>query len=169
MSRLPQARFRDRRTRCACAGEARLFLSHFSKTLDAKGRLSLPAPFRAALGQEEAIFVHPSLDAPALDCGGGRMLGAIQALLETMPAYSREREDVSLALLGTGEMLRPDPEGRLYLSERLKAAIGLSRQAVFVGQGEKFQIWAAEAFAERLEMARARAREIRASARSARA
>ena len=128
----------------------------------------MPAPFRASLSKEEGIFVHPSLDAPALDCGGGRMLSAIQALLETMPAYSREREDVALALLGTGEMLKPDPEGRLYLSERLKAAIGLSREAVFVGQGEKFQIWAAEAFAERLEAARSRAREIRASAWSVR-
>ncbi len=141
-----------------------LFLSHFTKALDAKGRLSLPAPFRAALAREEGVFVHPALDQPALDCGGKRLIGAIQGLLETMPPYAPEREDLSLALLGTSEMLKPDPEGRLYLSERLKASIGLAREAVFVGQGEKFQIWAAEAFAERLAAARARARDIRRGA-----
>jgi MraZ protein len=138
-----------------------VFLSHFIKPLDAKGRLSLPAPFRAALAREEGVFVHPALDQPALDGGGRRLIGAIQAMLATMPAYSPEREDLSLAILGTSEMLKPDPEGRLYLSERLKASINLTRDAVFVGQGDKFQIWAAEAFAVRLEAARARARELR--------
>ncbi len=141
-----------------------MFLSHFVKALDAKGRLSLPAPFRAVLATEEGVFVHPALDQPALDCGGRRLLGAIQALLETMPPYSPQREDLSLALLGTSEMLKPDPEGRLHLHERLRAAIGLTRDAVFVGQGDKFQIWAAEAFADRLEVARSRAREIRRGA-----
>jgi MraZ protein len=110
------------------------------------------------------VFVHPALDQPALDCGGKRLLGAIQSMLETMPAYSPEREDLSLAILGASEMLKPDPEGRLNLSERLKASIGLTREAVFVGQGEKFQIWAAEAFAVRFEAARARARELRQGA-----
>ena len=131
------------------------------KALDAKGRLSLPAPFRAVLGKEEGVFVHPALDQPALDCGGAKLMGAIQAMLDAMPAYSAQREDLSLALLGTGEMLKPDPEGRLHLSERLKEAIGLTREAVFVGQGAKFQIWAAEAFAGRLEAARERARVLR--------
>jgi MraZ protein len=157
---LPEARFRERRRR-ARTREAGLFLSHFIKPLDAKGRISLPAPFRAVLAKEEGVFVHPALDHPALDCGGARLLGAIRALLETMPAYSPEREDLSLALLGTSEMLKPDPEGRLHLNDRLKASIGLTREAAFVGQGDKFQIWAAEAFAERLAAARERAREIR--------
>jgi MraZ protein len=140
-----------------------LFLSHFTKAFDAKGRVSLPAPFRSALSKEgfEGVFAHPSLDAPALDCGGGRLIASIEAMLETMPPYSPDREDLSLALLGTSEILKLDPEGRLLLSERLKDSIGLSREAVFVGQGEKFQIWAPERFVAHMEKARARARELR--------
>jgi MraZ protein len=157
---LSEARFPERRRR-ARLEEGWLFLSHFIKPLDAKGRVSLPAPFRAALGKEEGVFVHPALDRPALDCGGSKWLAAIQSLLETMPPYSPQREDLSLALLGASEMLKPDPEGRLHLSERLKTAIGLTREAAFVGQGDKFQIWAAEAFAERLAAARRHAREWR--------
>jgi MraZ protein len=138
-----------------------VFVSHFVKPLDAKGRLALPAPFRAALAKEEGVFIHPALDQPALDCGGEPLIATIQALLKTLPPYSPEREDLALALFGTGERLKLDPEGRLTLSERLKTEIGLTREAAIVGKGEKFQIWAAEAFAERLEAARARAREIR--------
>ena len=140
-----------------------LFLSHFTKTFDAKGRVSLPAPFRATLAGEafEGVFAHPSLDAPALDCGGARLIASIQAMLQAMPAYSPEREDFSLALLGTSEILKLDSEGRLTLSERLKTSIGLTREAVFVGQGEKFQIWAPERFAAHLDAARARTRDLR--------
>jgi MraZ protein len=123
----------------------------------------LPAPFRATLAKEgfEGVFSHPCLDAPALDCGGARLIGSIQRMLEAMPPYSSEREDFSLALLGTSEILRLDPEGRLSLSERLKASIGLTREAVFVGQGEKFQIWAPDLFADHMQGARERARDLR--------
>ncbi len=146
-----------------------LFLSHFRKTFDAKGRISLPAPFRSVLTNEgfEGVFAHPSLDAPALDCGGGRLIASIQEMLETMAPYSPDREDLSLALLGTSEILKLDPEGRLALSERLKASIGLTQEAVFVGQGEKFQIWAPDRFAAHMEQAQARARTLRAKLASA--
>ena len=140
-----------------------MFLSHFTKPIDAKGRLTLPAPFRATLSAEKfaGVFVHPALDSPALDCGGNRLLGEIGAMLAKMPPYAPEREDLSLALLGTSEIVKLDPEGRFVLSDRLKAAIGLTNEAAFVGQGDKFQSWAADAFAARLESARARARALR--------
>jgi MraZ protein len=161
--RCNQARFCRLPWRRVLIGEGPLFLSLFPRALDAKGRLSLPAPFRAYLGREgfEGVFIHPALDAPALDCGGQRLLGSIEGLLGSMPAYSPEREDLSLALLGAGEIAKLDPEGRLSLSERLKSHIGLMREAVIVGQGEKFQIWAPERFAAHLDQARSRARELR--------
>ena len=141
-----------------------MFLSHFTKALDAKGRLTLPAPFRATLTQEgfAGVFVHPALDSPALDCGGAKLLAEIGAMLAKMPPYAPEREDLSLALLGTSEIVKLDPEGRFVLSERLRDAIGLTQEAAFVGQGDKFQIWAADAFAQRLDAARSRARALRA-------
>jgi MraZ protein len=141
-----------------------VFLSHFTKAIDAKGRLMLPAPFRAPLTEEGfvGVFMHPALDAPALDCGGGKLIAEIGAMLAKMPPYAPEREDLSLALLGTSEIVRLDPEGRFTLSERLKATIGLTQEATFVGQGDKFQIWAADAFAARLEKAQARVRALRA-------
>lgn len=96
------------------------FLSHYANRFDAKGRVSVPAPFRAVLAKDgfDGIFSHLSLDAPALDCGGHTLLREINALLESMPPYSQEREDLATALFGTSEILRPDSEGRILLGEK---------------------------------------------------
>jgi len=140
------------------------FLSHYANRFDAKGRVSVPAPFRAVLAKEgfEGLFAHPSLDSPALDCGGTTLLDEIHGLLESMPPYSRDREDLATALLGTGEILRFDTEGRIMLGERMRASIGLRDEAMFVGQGRKFQIWEPNRFAAHLEEAKARVRRLRA-------
>ena len=46
------------------------------------------------------------------------------------------------------------------LTERLRAAAELKDEAVFVGQGRKFQIWEPTRFAAHLQQARARARVL---------
>ena len=48
------------------------------------------------------------------------------------------------------------------LGERLRASIGLRDEAMFVGQGHKFQIWEPNRFAAHLEEAKARVRQLRA-------
>ena len=50
------------------------------------------------------------------------------------------------------------------LDARLKSALSLSDEAVFVGQGHKFQIWEPTRFQAHLEEARMRVRRLRASA-----
>lgn len=140
------------------------FVSHYTNRFDAKGRVSVPASFRAVLAKDgfDGIFIHPSLDAPALDCGGHMLLREIDALLNAMPPYSQEREDLATALLGTSEILRADSEGRILLSERTRASLGLKDEAAFVGHGHKFQIWEPIRFAAHLEEAKSRVRRLRA-------
>ena len=140
------------------------FLSHFTHRFDAKGRVSIPAPFRQILAKDgfEGVYAYPSLDQPALDCGGLKLLAEIDALLDSMPAWSTERDAFATALLGTSEILRMDAEGRVSLDERLKGTLGLGDEAVFVGQGYKFQIWAPSRFQAHLEESRLRVRRLRA-------
>src|SRR5208283_941398 len=99
---------------------------------------------------------------PALDCGGHALIAEIDALLQTMPPYSPARDAFATALLGMSEILRLDAEGRVFFEERLKSALGLDGEAVFVGQGHKFQIWEPARFQAHLEQARARVRRLRA-------
>ena len=48
------------------------FFSHFILRMDAKGRVSVPAPFRAVLAREgaEGLFCYPAPDRPAIEAGG---------------------------------------------------------------------------------------------------
>ena len=74
---------------------------------------------------------------------------------------SEPRDVFATALLGTSEILRPDSEGRVILSEASRASIGLTSEAVFVGHGHKFQIWEPGRFASHLEEAKSRVRQLR--------
>ena len=140
------------------------FLSHFTHRFDAKGRVSIPAPFRQVLARDgfEGVYAYPSLDHPSLDCGGLKLLSEIDALLATLPPWSLARDTFATALLGTSEILRMDAEGRVSLDERVKTALGLGDEAVFVGQGHKFQIWEPSRFQAHLEASRLRLRALRA-------
>ena len=140
------------------------FLSHFIHRLDAKGRVSIPATFRQVLTKDgfEGVYAYPSLDAPALDCGGHKLLMEIDALLATMPPYSADRDAFATALMGTSEILRIDSDGRVSLDGRLKTSLGLRDEAAFVGQGHKFQIWEPSRFAAHLEQSRKRVLRLRA-------
>jgi MraZ protein len=139
------------------------FVSHFTYRLDAKGRISIPAPFRGVLACDgfEGLYIHPSLDQQALDCGGNALLSEIDALLAKLSAYSEERDLFSTALLGTSEVLKIDSEGRVILSEAIKAYAGITDAVSFVGQGHKFQIWEPNRFQAHLEDAKHRVRDLR--------
>ncbi len=141
------------------------FVSNFTNRLDAKGRVSIPASFRAVLARDgfEGLYVHPALDAPALDAGGNALLNEIDGLLSTLSPYSDERDHLSTALLGTSEILRIDSEGRIILTDSLKAHAGIADAVTFVGHGSKFQVWEPQRFRTHLEEARAKVRELKKS------
>jgi MraZ protein len=140
------------------------FVSHFTHRLDAKGRVSIPASFRAVMMRDgfEGLYVHPALDQPALDAGGNALRAAIDGILEGFSPFSEEWELLSVALNGASEVLRMDPEGRIQLSDTLKAHAGIGEAVTFVGQGHKFQIWEPAAFQNHFAQARLKLRDVRA-------
>jgi transcriptional regulator MraZ len=139
------------------------FVSRFTNRLDAKGRVSIPAPFRAVLARDgfEGLFVHPSLDATAVDCGGNALVREIDQLLALHAPYSEDHEFLATALYGASEILKVDAEGRVVLTDSIKAYAGISEEVTFVGQGDKFQIWEPGRFRAHFEEARNRVRDLR--------
>lgn len=139
------------------------FRSYCTNRLDAKGRVSIPASFRAVLTRDgyEGLYVYPSIDAEALDCGGHALVREIDDLLGKLPAYSEERAYFATALIGTSENLKVDSEGRIILTEHLKTFAGITSEVTFVGHGYKFQIWEPGRFRAHLEEARIRVRDLR--------
>jgi MraZ protein len=139
------------------------YLSNYTSRLDAKGRVSIPAPFRAVLARDgfDGLYVHPSLDVEAVDCGGHALLHEIHELLRPLSPYSEERDLFSTALIGTSEILKIDSEGRVNLSESVKAYAGIAAEVTFVGHDFKFQIWEPGRFLAYLAEARSQLRDFR--------
>ncbi len=131
------------------------FVSRYTLRLDAKGRVSIPASYRAVLMRDgfEGLYCYPALDRPAIDAGGNALLAEIDALIGGFPPYSEERGQLSATLYSTSEVLKIDGEGRVVLTEPLKTHAGITDAVAFAGRGHKFQIWEPDRF--RAELAEA--------------
>lgn len=139
------------------------FVATYTMRLDAKGRVSIPASFRAVLARDgfEGLYCQPSPGHPALDAGGNALIQEIEALINRFPPYSEERDDLAAALYGQSEILKIDTEGRIVLTERLKTLTNINEQVAFVGLGHKFQIWEPERFYTFLEEASEKVQALR--------
>jgi MraZ protein len=139
------------------------FVSNFTLRLDAKGRVSIPASFRAVLARDgfDGLYCYPALDRPALDAGGNALLTDIERLIARFSPYSEEREDFAAALYGTSETLKIDGDGRVILPEALRAHAGITDTVAFVGLGQKFQIWEPERFRAQLAEATEKVRALK--------
>jgi MraZ protein len=144
-------------------GKMDRFVSHYPLRLDAKGRVSVPAPFRAALKRDgfDGLYCYPALDRPALNAGGHALLAENEALLAGLSPASAERDRFSLSLYGTSETLKIDREGRVTLTETLKAHAGITDAVIFVGLGHKFQIWEPSRFRAELAAATEHVRAVK--------
>jgi MraZ protein len=139
------------------------FVSHYTLRLDAKGRVSIPAPFRSVLARDgfSGLYCYRTIDQPALDAGGNALLAEIEALIGLFPPYSEEREQFAAALYSTSEVLKLDGEGRVSLTDALKSHAGIGDAVAFVGLGHKFQIWEPERFRAELAEATAKVRALK--------
>jgi MraZ protein len=139
------------------------FVSNVVLRLDAKGRVSIPASYRAVLARDgfDGLYCYPALDRPAIDAGGNALMAEIEALIARQAPYSEAREQLALALYGTSETLKVDGEGRVILTDQFKAYANISDSVAFVGLGHKFQIWEPGRFRSELAEATDKVRALR--------
>ena len=139
------------------------FVSTFTNKIDAKGRVSIPAQFRAVLAVDgfDGIYCCPTLDRQAVDAGGNRFRETIRASLSKYEPFSEDHEFLSTTLIGESEILKVDSEGRVVLTDTIRAHAGLGERITFVGQGYKFQLWEPERFIQYREEAKNRLRDLR--------
>ena len=139
------------------------FVSNVVLRLDAKGRVSIPASYRAVLNRDgfDGLYCYPALDRPAIDAGGNALMAEIEALIARHPPYSEAREQLALALYGTSETLKVDGEGRVMLTGQFKEYAGITDSVAFVGLGHKFQIWEPGRFRSELAEATQKVRALK--------
>lgn len=121
--------------------------THIHK-VDKKGRVSVPAPFRAALakGGFNEVSVFPSYTAKAIEAYSPDLIEAVAGNTFTgYNPYAADRNNLATQIFELMRELAWDAEGRVGLPEDLMARAGIAEQAAFVGKGRFFQIWSPEA------------------------
>lgn len=111
--------------------------------VDAKGRVSLPADYRAIVKElSSEIVCYRSLSAPCIEGCTEELLDKLANEMEnSLDFFSQEQDDLSNLIFGDAKRFPFDSTGRIGLSEKLLKHAEITTMAVFVGKGRKFQIW----------------------------
>jgi MraZ protein len=143
------------------------FLGTHQNRLDAKGRVSVPAPFRNALralanGDDAAALVlRPSHKHPCVEGWPAASFHALAQPLARMDVFGEDHDDLAAALYADAHPVEADRDGRIVLPDEFVQHANLSDAVVFMGLGELFQIWEPAAAERRRTEARERARNAR--------
>lgn len=145
-----------------------IFLSKYINNIDKKGRVSIPASYRAVLGKEtfSGVIAYPSIRNNCIEACGISHIEKLRQMIETLDPYSEERDAFETIILGEAVQLSCDGEGRVILPASLMQHAGIEEQACFVGKGVIFEIWQPQNFNEYLSSARKIAHEKRLTLRN---
>ena len=138
-----------------------LFMDTVLNKVDAKGRVSLPADYRAIVKDTESeIVCYRSLSAPCIEGCLENLLDKLACDMEdSLDFFSQKQDDLTNLIFGDAKRYPFDSTGRIMLSEKLLKHAEITDSAVFVGKGRKFQIWNPQNWAK--EEARIRAEVLK--------
>jgi MraZ protein len=149
------------------SGDVALFLSTFINKIDRKGRVSVPATFRAALAGQDfhGIVAFSSFrdSYKAIEGCGMERMERLSASLDKLNPFSDEHDEFASVIFGTSVQISFDGEGRIIIPAHLREHADIVDQAAFVGRGATFQIWQPAALDEFQVQARQRAQAARAT------
>ena len=140
------------------------FLSNAINKVDMKGRVSVPAHFRAVVSRRgyQEFYALRALDVPAMDMGGLDLLDRYEARIAEEDPFLRRADDMSHFVHGDSVFLKMDSEGRIPVTDFVRETTGVDADVAFVGRGTFFQIWAPDRLAVHTEAVRARLIALRA-------
>ena len=118
-----------------------MFLGDHQHTLDAKGRVSLPAKFRAemtgkivvAKGLDDCLYVYPAEEY-------GRFVADLLTGSDFDPSKRQLRRFFTSGAVET----ELDSAGRVSLPQNLREYAGLAKDVAVTGNGNRIEIWDAQ-------------------------
>lgn len=134
-----------------------LFLGSYANKVDRKGRVSVPAQFRAALAGQvfNGIVAFPSFKEQTIEAFSDGDMSRLAESLEQLDQFSQERDDLA-TIFAESLQLAFDGEGRIMLPQTFADHAGITDTALFVSAVDHFQIWAPETYTRKKNGARER-------------
>ncbi|GAA4194243.1 division/cell wall cluster transcriptional repressor MraZ [Gryllotalpicola kribbensis] len=120
-----------------------MFLGTYAPKLDDKGRVILPAKFRAELaggvvltrGQERCIYVFSTDE-----------FASMHEKIRQAPVTSKQARDYLRVFLSGASDEQPDAQNRISIPPALRAYAGLTKELAVIGAGSRAEIWDAQAW-----------------------
>ena len=137
------------------------FLANTVNSIDKKGRVSVPASFRAVLGNQSVLYTMLSISAPTVEAGGPQLIDAGEARLAQIDPFSEEYEIWSFCIHGDSNQLKIDGDGRITLSDDIRHHAQIADKVAFVGRGHFFQMWEPKQFSDYQKQTRSKALQLR--------
>ena len=106
-----------------------MLMGEYNHTIDAKGRLIVPAKFREVLG-DEFVFVYPNDE-----------WQKFEEKLQTLPLTNKNARQFTRFFLAGAASVEVDKQGRILLPSVLREFAGLEKDVVLVGVASRIEIW----------------------------
>jgi len=125
-----------------------LFLSSYENRLDTKGRISVPASFRASVSDEKfaGVVLFRSFTNNCIEGVTMSRMEQMAAAADKIGVFDSELDDLSAMLFADARPLYFDVTGRIIIPTDLLQHANITDSAIFVGRGNSFQIWNPDAF-----------------------
>lgn len=128
-----------------------MFQGAVALSLDAKGRLAIPARHRDALvpqGSSLVITAHPH---KCLLVYPEAAWEPIRNQIVAMPGLDQRTASLKRLLVGFAQTEEPDAAGRVLVAPSLRQWARLEKQVWLVGQGSHFELWSDAGWLEQQE------------------
>ena len=130
-----------------------MLINSFEHTVDAKGRLFIPAKWREDLGNT-VIVTRGMLGKDEGRCLFGMSLDVWNGLLERYNKIAMtdvKAQNALRMIFANACDCELDKQGRILISNTLRKFAGIDKDAVLVGMGNRIEIWSQEAWEAKLE------------------
>ena len=120
-----------------------MFLGEFVHTLDGKGRLTIPAKFRADV--DTSLVVTRGMDR-CLAMFPMDEWEQLSSRVSDLPMTDRRARAFRRFLFASASKVSPDKQGRILIPPRLRQYAGLDGEVVVAGLNNYIEIWSTDAW-----------------------
>lgn len=119
-------------------GEIQMLIGEYEHTLDAKGRISMPAKLRKDMG--ETFIVTKGLDGCLFAFSQTEWLN-FEEKLKALPLSDKNARNFVRFFLAGATECELDKQGRFLIPSNLRGAANLEKEAIIIGVGTRLEIW----------------------------
>lgn len=117
-----------------------LYTGLFRHTLDDKNRLTIPSAWRSAHAENDSFLATPHPDGYVAVLPPAEV-EKLHVKIAAMALSDRDAQDVAARFFAATHAFTFDKQGRISLTDELRAHAGISRDAVLVGSLTKFNVY----------------------------